>query len=485
MRRVPASLLRDAVFGRLRANAEAEFARGRKNVPPASDPPPRTIAMLVSSIASLTDSALEQALSRAVIQEAGSTAALLAHIAEFDVRELHVPAGFPRMINYCVRRLRLSEDAAATRVTVARAARLYPQLLAAISENRLHLTGARFLIPHLTPENADELIKLASYKSKHEIDDLLASRQPGPSLALEPVGGPQDVGADALALSGTKHASNAHVPEPVILTSHATTTPRYPVHFTVDQAGRELIQEAVALARHAVPSGRTEDVLMLALAEYVARRKKQKFGLTTRRGRRRASGHARHIPAEVRQAVWERDQGRCTFPGCDCRDHLHYDHIPVALGGLSTTENLRLRCWKHNQYEAEQRFGRAFMHGKRERAQRERAQARIARERETQGHAPALQSTPAVAATLEAEPAACLPAAPDPAAQARAEELASKKRDVASALRNLGVKKDEIARAVALCDGMADAPLEVMLKEVLKTSFYPRGIRGLMPATKA
>ncbi len=125
------------------------------------------------------------------------------------------------------------------------------------------------------------------------------------------------------------------------------------------------------------------------------------------------------------------------------------------------------------------------MQGKRERAQRERAQARIAREGRTQGHAPALRSAPAVAATLEAGLSACPPPAPDPAGQARAEELASKKRDVAGALRNLGVKKDEIARAVTLCDGMADAPPEVMLKEVLKTSFYPHGVHRITPAAKS
>jgi 5-methylcytosine-specific restriction endonuclease McrA len=76
----------------------------------------------------------------------------------------------------------------------------------------------------------------------------------------------------------------------------------------------------------------------------------------------------------VKRQVWKRDQGRCTFVSasgrrCDARRFLEYDHIePVARGGKSTFENLRLRCRAHNQYEAECGFGAGFMHEIRERA---------------------------------------------------------------------------------------------------------------------
>jgi len=49
---------------------------------------------------------------------------------------------------------------------------------------------------------------------------------------------------------------------------------------------------------------------------------------------------------------------------------LEFDHIePVARGGKSTVTNLRLRCRAHNQYEAEQSYGEAFMQAKKEEAQ--------------------------------------------------------------------------------------------------------------------
>jgi 5-methylcytosine-specific restriction endonuclease McrA len=60
--------------------------------------------------------------------------------------------------------------------------------------------------------------------------------------------------------------------------------------------------------------------------------------------------------------VWTRDDGRCAFVGADgrCRETgwLEIHHVvPFARGGLTTTENLELRCRAHNAYEAEREFG--------------------------------------------------------------------------------------------------------------------------------
>ena len=66
-----------------------------------------------------------------------------------------------------------------------------------------------------------------------------------------------------------------------------------------------------------------------------------------------------------------RDRGRCTFVGdggkrCDSRERLEYDHVhPVARGGRTTVENLRLRCRAHDQFEAERVYGAGFMREKR------------------------------------------------------------------------------------------------------------------------
>ena len=86
------------------------------------------------------------------------------------------------MYLYCVHELRLSEEAAFKRIHAARTARGFPALFAALAEGRLHLSGVVMLAPHLTPENADELLAAAADQSKAELEQLLARRFPRPEL---------------------------------------------------------------------------------------------------------------------------------------------------------------------------------------------------------------------------------------------------------------------------------------------------------------
>ena len=51
---------------------------------------------------------------------------LLVHLGEVDERKLYLECAFPSMFAYCVGELRFSEDAAYSRIMVARAARRLP-----------------------------------------------------------------------------------------------------------------------------------------------------------------------------------------------------------------------------------------------------------------------------------------------------------------------------------------------------------------------
>jgi len=56
---------------------------------------------------------------------------------------------------------------------------------------------------------------------------------------------------------------------------------------------------------------------------------------------------SRHIPQDVKLAVWQRDQGKCIQ--CSAISYLEFDHIiPFSKGGASTINNVQLLCRKCN-----------------------------------------------------------------------------------------------------------------------------------------
>ena len=72
----------------------------------------------------------------------------------------------------------------------------------------------------------------------------------------------------------------------------------------------------------------------------------------------------RHIPQKIRQYIWKRDQGECSYVcrktknKCRSKHLLQIDHIhPFALGGSHHPDNLRLLCAKHNQLRSQRIFG--------------------------------------------------------------------------------------------------------------------------------
>jgi 5-methylcytosine-specific restriction endonuclease McrA/predicted component of type VI protein secretion system len=75
----------------------------------------------------------------------------------------------------------------------------------------------------------------------------------------------------------------------------------------------------------------------------------------------------RHIPLPMRDAVFARDDSRCTFVGpdgerCGATHHLHIDHVvPFGRGGPHTIENLRVLCAAHNQLEAWRAYGKDWI----------------------------------------------------------------------------------------------------------------------------
>ncbi len=139
---------------------------------------------------------------------------------------------------------------------------------------------------------------------------------------------------------------------------------RYRVQFTASAETVAKLRLAQDLLRHQLPDGDVAAVIDRALTALVNELTRRKCAAAARPRRSRgAAPGSRHIPAEVRRAVWRRDGGRCAFVSatgrrCTERGFLEFHHVrPYAAGGTATADNIELRCRAHNGYEATRDFG--------------------------------------------------------------------------------------------------------------------------------
>ncbi len=178
---------------------------------------------------------------------------------------------------------------------------------------------------------------------------------------------------------------------------------RWKVQFTASSEVLEKLRVAQDLLRHQAPDGDLDRVFDRALSALVEQLSRSKFAAASPRRAKRgvsvpaqrpdvqiavpsagpaaaaaaaatlpavqidrseaAPRRTRHISADVRRRVWQRDLGQCAFVGererrCRERGFLEFHHVtPFARGGGASVENIELRCRAHNQYEADLCFG--------------------------------------------------------------------------------------------------------------------------------
>ena len=131
----------------------------------------------IDGVARLGDDELIASTQRLLREERTLSARLLAHLAEVDARQLYRQHAYSSMFEYCVRALHLSESEAYLRIGAARLGRRFPRVLPMLANGEPHLTALKLLAPVLDEANCDELLAAARFKSKQQIELLLARRR--------------------------------------------------------------------------------------------------------------------------------------------------------------------------------------------------------------------------------------------------------------------------------------------------------------------
>jgi 5-methylcytosine-specific restriction endonuclease McrA len=326
--------------------------------------------------------------------ERRSLIAILVLIVRIEQTRTHLQEGFSSVFAYCLQRLGYSESAAGRRIAAARAARKFPALLELLRTGQVSLCVAARAAGVLTPQNHAQILPQLRGKTVRQADEVLAQWLPrerprdeirplgrgGPTTVLPPV----PVPIPAPALTPTPSPTPAPAAAAAAVPAPPAGENRFRIAFDVCEgflSMRDRVQ-ALMMLRSQSRTPNLKEFFWAVMRTYVwvydpryrtarrqqkSRRRREKQAALERGAAgcvpKRPQGRP-HVPAELRDAVWIRDEGRCTFVGadgrrCGSRWWLEMDHIvPVARGGPTTLENVRLLCGRHNRFEAERVLGR-------------------------------------------------------------------------------------------------------------------------------
>ncbi len=349
---------------------------------------------------SRTDVQLISELKFLVEREKRNLVGLLIHLAEYDLRRLYRDAGYPSLFAYCVKSLGYDENTAYRLITAGRVIKHYPTACPLVASGDLTLTAILVLSPVLTDENNERLLSQVKGKSRRELETIVAGIAPHPAR-------PDFIQSYKVAPEAWMKAAEASpactLVEPDQPTKEngdrkelPTLEPNEPrewqaiipislnrVRIGFDAALNilQLLDRAKQVLSHKYPDGKIEDIMRDALELLLDHRDPdRKFARKSAKPHLnsepssaeepleprflRAWKAGRYIPASVKRAVWQRDDGRCAFRFeegniCGSKEGLEFDHVrPFAKGGRSESpRNVRLLCRLHNRMASEFIFG--------------------------------------------------------------------------------------------------------------------------------
>ncbi|MCB9892315.1 MAG: HNH endonuclease [Planctomycetes bacterium] len=352
------------------------------------------------------------------------TAELIAHISVIADKQAFRPE-YTSLFTYCMNELGLSESETHVRTQVANVCRRHPELLDSLGANRMSLTVAGKLSPHLNQENAAELIVACEGMTRRQVEEYLVQFKHGKEVtpgirAVSPTNTlPAPTTGEAKHEQTSEGSSVPSLPVPNLHRPVRRIEPVKPdvfnFRFAASGAFKSKLERLAEVVGVVDITGKLAELLDMAI-EHALEAKDPQRKLERRRKReaRRASAEqgsntappgasprpdevaieteiappvvppkpsSRYVSSELREFVFERANYRCEFiteggVRCDERTGLQIDHIvPHGMHGPTVLANLRCFCGVHNRWVAEQVYGEEFMRARIEEARRKRTGA--------------------------------------------------------------------------------------------------------------
>lgn len=344
----------------------------------------------------LSTEALDRSAEKLVRAEKRNVALVIAHIAEMSRRKGALERGYKSLFDYAVRRLNLSEGSVALRIQVANVSRRFPQLLVALAENRLSLTVAGLLAPHLTESNVEKLLSDCAGMTKREAEEHLVALRPkpvfAPSIRRTPSRPEETPRAPSPSpVPPVKEVEESVSPPPVPRISASilqpATTEQFNFRFAAGREFKEKLERLAEVLGVENPLKHMAEILEQAVdmalnkkdpkrkLERRVERQAKRSAETTEKARpdeisEKELHNSRYLSSEVRERVHARAGYQCEYRGpdgtrCRSRTGLEIEHErPFAIHHSHDERFLKLFCNQHNRFSAERVYGVAFMQDK-------------------------------------------------------------------------------------------------------------------------
>ncbi len=314
------------------------------------------------TLAKLKDSDLLAQIKTYVQSERDVLVKILDHLREIERRRLFSDLGYSSLFDYAVKELKYSEGQAVRRIQAMRLLKELPELEPKIASGVLSLSNVQqahsffrnieSTEPNriVTPKEKLEIFAHLEDKSVRDAQKELLKINPAVALPKEKERVITETSSEVrFLMTDTLKAKLEGVRS---LLGAKGTTMTYAELFDVMS---DLSLQALESKKFGKKRVAAETVVQ-EQNEQEQNEQEQTNPPPTQAVKAPLSTNARYIPKSLKHQVWRRDHGKCT--NCQSKRNLNYDHVtPVALGGASTLENLRLLCFQCNQRASAKIFG--------------------------------------------------------------------------------------------------------------------------------
>ncbi|MEZ4754882.1 MAG: hypothetical protein R3A13_11360 [Bdellovibrionota bacterium] len=294
------------------------------------------------NLQNLTDTELLSNAKRFANEERNAMADLLVYLAEINKRKIYLEHGYSSMFDYLTRGLKFSESGASRRIKVSRFITKNPKAIKMLRDGDLSLSTACTACDVLEETGKSELLEGFKGVSRRESEKIAASYRKLPDKKLKdrikPLGKRSKLQTEALPLLSGEVPTAGGCREINDLEEQEIL---HEIKFTAGRILLEKLEQVKKLLSGKFPAGANlEQIFTECIDTFldkkcpVRRDKRRKARLaqvknTQAEAQPKAS---RHIPAQIRDEVFIRDKGQCTFESPDgtrcCTEHdLEIDHI--------------------------------------------------------------------------------------------------------------------------------------------------------------